>query len=61
MDLRDGIDTLSMDGKTNCACLPGLGAEQRRRVAYYAVLPNLLLMKSNIAVSAKAVMGSEAN
>jgi Rieske 2Fe-2S family protein len=43
MDLREGIETLSMDGKTNCARLPGLGAEQLRRVAYYAVLPNLLM------------------
>jgi glycine betaine catabolism A len=43
MDLREGIETLSMDGRMNQACLPGLGAEERRRVAYYAVLPNLLL------------------
>ena len=28
---------------------------------YHAFLPNFLLMKSNIAVSAKSVMGSEAN
>jgi Rieske 2Fe-2S family protein len=43
MDLRDGVATLTMDGKTSRACLPGLPAEERRRVYYYAVLPNLLL------------------
>ena len=43
MDLRDGIATLSLDGTTNRACLPGLSADDRRRVYYYAILPNLLL------------------
>jgi len=43
MDLRDGVQTLSMDGTTNRACLPGLSADDRRRVYYYAILPNLLL------------------
>jgi len=43
MDLREGVGTLSMDGTTNRACLPGLSPEDRRRVYYYAVLPNLLL------------------
>jgi glycine betaine catabolism A len=43
MDLREGIATLSMDGTTNRACLPGLSADDRRRVYYYAILPNLLL------------------
>jgi glycine betaine catabolism A len=43
MDLREGISTLSMDGSTNRACLPGLSADDRRRVYYYAILPNLLL------------------
>lgn len=43
MDLRDGIKTLSMDGDTARACLPGLDAGDRRRVYYYALLPNLLL------------------
>jgi Rieske 2Fe-2S family protein len=43
MDLRDGISTLSLDGTTNRACLPGLSADDRRRVYYYAILPNLLL------------------
>ena len=43
MDLRDGVKTLSMDGQTTRACLPGLGEDDRRRVYYYALLPNLLL------------------
>ena len=43
MDLREGIKTLSMDGDTTRACLPGLDAGDQRRVYYYAVLPNLLL------------------
>ena len=43
MDLREGIETLSMDGKRHRDCLPGLPAEECRRVYYYAVLPNLLL------------------
>jgi Rieske 2Fe-2S family protein len=41
MDLRDGVQTLSMDGTTNRSCLPGLSADDRRRVYYYAILPNL--------------------
>jgi len=43
MDLRDGVQTLSMDGKTNRASLPGLSEQDRRHVYYYALLPNLLL------------------
>jgi glycine betaine catabolism A len=43
MDLREGVSTLSMDGKTNRACFVSLSPEDRRRVYYYAILPNLLL------------------
>jgi glycine betaine catabolism A len=43
MDLREGIRSLSMDGQLTGACLPGLSADDHRRVYYYAVLPNLLL------------------
>jgi Rieske 2Fe-2S family protein len=43
MELRDGIETLSMDGKRHRDCLPGLPADECRRVYYYALLPNLLL------------------
>ena len=43
MDLRPGVDTLSMDGKCSRALLPGLSAEDARRVYYYAIFPNMLL------------------
>lgn len=43
MELRDGVKTLSLDGQTTRAPLPGLAALDRRRVYYYALLPNLLL------------------
>jgi Rieske 2Fe-2S family protein len=43
MDLREGVKTLSVDGQSSRANLPGLSAEQQRQVYYYALLPNLLL------------------
>ncbi len=43
MDLRPGIDTLTMDGKCSRAVLPNLSAEQSRQVYYYAIFPNMLL------------------
>ena len=43
MDLRPGVDTLSMDGTCPRQFLPGLSAEDRRRVYYYAIFPNMLL------------------
>jgi glycine betaine catabolism A len=43
MDLRPGVDTLSIDGSCPRALLPGLTAEDRRRVYYYAIFPNMLL------------------
>jgi glycine betaine catabolism A len=43
MELRDGVKTLSLDGQTTREPLPGLAAPDRRRVYYYALLPNLLL------------------
>jgi Rieske 2Fe-2S family protein len=43
MDLREGVATLSLDGRTNRAPLPGLSPEECRHVHYYALLPNLLL------------------
>ena len=43
MDLRPGVDTLSMDGTCPRAFLPGLSADDRRRVYYYAIFPNMLL------------------
>ena len=43
MDLRPGVETMSMDGSCPRAILPGLSETQRRGVYYYAVFPNLLL------------------
>ena len=43
MDLRPGVETLSMDGRCSRAFLPGLSQEDVRRVYYYAIFPNMLL------------------
>jgi Rieske 2Fe-2S family protein len=43
MDLRPGVDTLTMDGKCSRAFLPGLSNDDVRRVYYYAIFPNMLL------------------
>jgi Rieske 2Fe-2S family protein len=43
MDLRPGVDTLSRDGVCRRELLPGLSDEDRRRVYYYAIFPNMLL------------------
>lgn len=43
MDLRPGVETLSMDGSCPRTRLPGLSPDDRRRVYYYAIFPNLLL------------------
>ena len=37
------LRTLSLDGQSRRACLPGLPADECRYVYYYAFLPNLLL------------------
>ena len=42
MDLEEGIETLSTDGRLVGAPLPGLPAEFRRRVGYEILLPNAL-------------------
>jgi Rieske 2Fe-2S family protein len=43
MDLRDGVKSLTMDGASSRSCLPDLSADDRRRVYYYCLLPNMLL------------------
>ncbi len=43
MDLRPGVETLSMDGTCPRAFLPDLSPEDRRRVYYYSIFPNMLL------------------
>ena len=43
MGFRDGVETMSVDGRRRRAFLPGLNAAQCERVEYYAIYPNLLL------------------
>jgi glycine betaine catabolism A len=43
MGFRDGVETMSMDGKRRRAYLPGLNGEQQKQVVYFAIYPNLLL------------------
>ncbi len=43
MELRPEIESLTMDGKSPWSPLPGLSEADRRRVAYFAVLPGMLL------------------
>lgn len=43
MDLRPGVETLSLDGLCRRSLLPDLAADDRRRVYYYAIFPNMLL------------------
>jgi glycine betaine catabolism A len=43
MDLREGVQTLTMDGSTNRGSLPGLNTDAQRHVYYYCILPNFFL------------------
>src|SRR4029079_6053014 len=43
MGFRDGVETMSMDGKRRRSYLPGLSEAQRQQVVYFAIYPNLLL------------------
>ncbi len=43
MRMRDGIETMSMSGKTTLPTIPGLTHDDRRYVHYYVVYPNMLL------------------
>ena len=43
MGFKDGVRTMSIDGKLRRCYLPHLTEEQRTEVQYYAVYPNLLL------------------
>jgi Rieske 2Fe-2S family protein len=43
MGFRDGVETMSTDGRRRRAYLPGLSGVQRQQVVYYSVYPNLLL------------------
>ncbi|MDP9240962.1 MAG: aromatic ring-hydroxylating dioxygenase subunit alpha [Actinomycetota bacterium] len=43
MDLREGAETMSLDGGSSGVPLPGLDGEGRRSVLYLDLFPNLLL------------------
>jgi Rieske 2Fe-2S family protein len=43
MGFREGVETMSIDGKRRREYLPGLSDSQRQQVAYFAIYPNLLL------------------
>jgi Rieske 2Fe-2S family protein len=43
MGFRDGVETMSMDGKRRRTYLPGLSEAHRDQVVYFAIYPNLLL------------------
>ncbi len=43
MEFQGGAKTMSKDGKLRRAYLPGLTAEERNKVYYYSVFPNLFL------------------
>ena len=43
MGFKQGVETLSIDGRRRRAVLPGLGPDERAAVNYFAIYPNLLL------------------
>jgi Rieske 2Fe-2S family protein len=43
MGFRDGVETMSVDGRRRRDFLPGLDASHRQQVAYYSIYPNLFL------------------
>ena len=43
MDLRDGVETMSLDGRSGGEPLRGLSGNQLREVGYFGVWPNLLI------------------
>jgi len=43
MGFRDGAETMSFDGKKRREFLPGLNEQERRKVYYYSIYPNMLL------------------
>lgn len=43
MEFQGAAETMSLDGKRRRDYLPGLSAEERKKVLYYAVFPNLFL------------------
>lgn len=54
MDLAEGAESLTTDGRRVAPPLPGVGPEDRRRVVYFVLLPNLFLcLHPDYAVSGR--------
>jgi glycine betaine catabolism A len=43
MGFKDGVETMSIDGKRRRAYLPGLSEAQKQEVAYFSIYPNFLI------------------
>ncbi|MEO7387347.1 MAG: aromatic ring-hydroxylating dioxygenase subunit alpha [Gammaproteobacteria bacterium] len=43
MQLREGVETMSLSGKRTVPAIPGLSADDHRYIYYYVIYPNLLL------------------
>jgi glycine betaine catabolism A len=43
MGFKDGVETMSMDGKRRRAYLPGLAETERAQVSYFSIYPNFFL------------------
>lgn len=43
MDLREGVETMSLDGRSGGVPIPGLTGNQLREIGYFGVFPNLLI------------------
>ncbi|MDP9327278.1 MAG: hypothetical protein M3P10_03620 [Actinomycetota bacterium] len=43
MDLRDGVETMSLDGRSGGVPIRGLSGRQLREVGYFGIWPNLLI------------------
>jgi Rieske 2Fe-2S family protein len=43
MDLYEGIETMSLDGRSHAPGLPHLAADQERTIYYFQLFPNLLI------------------
>jgi len=43
MRLRDGVETMSMSGRSTLPTIPGLSHDDTRYVHYYVIYPNMLL------------------
>lgn len=43
MDLYEGVETMSLDGRSHAPYLPHLAADQERTIYYFQLFPNLLI------------------